>query len=175
MKNDINPFEHILYEMEMYLVSYKAIPGIELLNQLVLNMILDSRAIHLRNLAVFFGKKKSGDYWHISDYVNDCSSISLITDERLWKDIKNYTSRATGHLLDYRLSDSYKEDTVQCYRRAYPIIIKAIRSAFEAFDTNIKQEYEDSWKDENIQMIVSFIKNDLLVQKSIITGVTTSI
>ena len=156
-----NPFEHILYEIEMYLTSYRIVPLDGPLIAFMNNFIVDSRAIHLRNLAVFFYKEKRGENWHVGDYINSIS-IAVITDEALFRDIRDYTSRATGHLLDYRLKETYKEETTQCFTKAFPIIVNAINSFLDVMNDEVKPKYKSDWEDPHIQNLVEFIKNDLL-------------
>ena len=82
-----NPFDHILYEFSMYLLSYPIDTGISALN----NLKVDSHLVHLRNLAYFFDKKKNCDI-HASNYVNDPASIVIET--KLLKDIYYRTNCA---------------------------------------------------------------------------------
>lgn len=158
-----NPFEHILYEVEMYLATYKFAPNAnDPLATFANNFIVDSRAIHLRNLAVFFYQKKTGNYWHASDYVCNSSTISFLTDATLFMELKDYSSRATAHLLDQRLDVAYKSRTIACYQKVHPIIINAIKSFLTALDNDVKPEYKTDWEDTEIQDIVSFVKAQLL-------------
>ena len=52
-------FDHVLYEIEMYLISFRIVPAEDALKQLVINMCVDDRAIHLRNLAYLFNESKN--------------------------------------------------------------------------------------------------------------------
>lgn len=156
-----NPFDHILYEIEMYLYSYQ--PGLfSMPSQLMINLIYDSRAIHLRNLACFFSKARKSGCWWANDYVNDSSNIQFL-DNALSRQINNYMSRATGHLLNYRLEETYKEDTKKCFQDAYPCIIAAIMSFFDTMDHNAKTEFRDYWKNKDIcnrvEKVVMYIKS----------------
>ena len=153
-----NPFGHILYEIEMYLYTYKLISD----NQIGINLIIEARAIHLRNLAVFFYKEKTKRYWHVGDFIDDIGSVKLLTDETLFKDIKNYTSRATAHLSDDRLKETHKRETMECYEKAHPIIIDAITSMFTSLDNHVKPKYNSNWLDPNVQNLESHIKEYLL-------------
>jgi len=156
MTDDKNPFEHILYECEMLLYTGNQLVG-QLNNQLDLNMTLDSFAIHLRNLAYFFNEAKISQYWHASDYINDRSKLSLIPSS-LYQEIKEYTSRATCHLLDYRLGESYKAQTMQCYNKALPQLRNCIMQFISTLDIDCKQEYRSYWQVQKIQKVSFFIK-----------------
>lgn len=157
MTGEKNPFEHILYECEMLLCSGNRLNG-QTNNQLEYNITLDCFAIHLRNLAYFFNEAKINQYWHASDYINDSSKLGLIPSS-LYHEIKEYTSRATCHLLDYRLAETYKTDTMQCYKKAFPIIRNAIMQFVSALDTDIKQEYKSYWQEQEIQEVSTFVKS----------------
>lgn len=55
-----NIFDHILYEIEMYIATYKMLFNYALLeDKLLNNMVLESHAIHLRNLIEFFNCEKN--------------------------------------------------------------------------------------------------------------------
>lgn len=155
-----NPFEHILYEIKMYLYSQlKLIPdGIE--NELVLhNMIVDSRAIHLRNLADFFieNKVSKTKYWHFSDYVDNGSVNGIKKD--LYRRIQRYTSQATCHLVDQRLKETFKDDTLDCVQDALPEMTKLIRDFISDMNYSVKKEYQDKWKNHDIQGHVAEIES----------------
>jgi len=152
-----NPFDHILYEIEMYLYTYQLIQH-NMPSQPSVNLILDSRAIYLRNLAYFFHKEKKRGCWSAFDYVNDPSILTFL-DDTLFQQVNDNMSRATGHLLDYRLEESYKENTKKCFKDAYPSIIDAIKSFFDAMDHNAKIDYQDYWNNIDICNRVKKIKN----------------
>ena len=47
---ETNPFDHILYEFSMYLQASALISTEQFIN----NLLVDSRVVHMRNLAYFF-------------------------------------------------------------------------------------------------------------------------
>ncbi len=161
MSRNDNPFEHILYEIEMYLYTYAFMSD----DQFALNMATDSHAMHLRNLCVFFGKEKRKEHsfnddrksWHVSDYLDSIEGIRLINDDDLSRRIWDCTSWATGHLLGKRLNDGFKENTVQCYQDAFPVLLDAIKD-FLAIDAEVvKSDYKDQWENGQIQDVVCCI------------------
>ncbi len=158
-----NPFEHILYEIEMYLFSYIIRVSIDKPeDQLLSNMVVDSRAIHLRNLSFFFYKKKIGQYWHVSDYMDSCS-FPFLDDKELFEEIKDYSSRATCHLLDQRLEGTFKKETAECYQNAFPIILGAIKFFLSEIDRKVNSESKEYWESPFIQNEADYIKNKLLI------------
>ncbi len=171
MSNVKNPFEHILYEIEMYLITYSDSLFVRIGDQFSVNMVLDSRAIHLRNLAYLFQQNKQGQYWYAGDYIKDVKAVHLLEPD-LFKTIKEYTSRATCHLLDYRLEADYKKETAQCYTDAFPEIKKAIITFFDALNSDIKDEYINFWEEKYIQSLYHFIEDELLADKKSTTGFT---
>ncbi len=156
-----NHFDHILYEIEMYLFSYRVIPAEDALKQLTVNLSIEERAIHLRNLAYLFNESKISDNWHVEQFINDITKVSLLKKD-LSKRIRDCVSLSTGHLLDKRLDPLNKSETSKCYEEAYPEMIKAITSFFEALDTDINPVLRPEWEDERIQNRVSIIKQYLL-------------
>lgn len=155
-----NHFEHILYEINMFLFTcLYHIPEDMTDRQMYANLIVDSRAIHLRNLGEFFREKKEGKNWHYTDYVN--SSIHII-DKELFGKIKRYTSKASCHLADERLRKDFKSNTMDCVKEAFSQIVLSIDSFFLALDNDIKPEYADQWKNEEIQAYVKMIREKTL-------------
>ena len=161
MSIEENHFDHVLYEVEMYLISFRIVPTEDALKQLVINMCVDDRAIHLRNLAYLFNESKISDNWHASDFINDVSKVSLLTKD-LSKRIRDCVSLSTGHLLDKRLDPSNKAETSKCYQEAHPEIIKAIKSFLDALETDINPVALPEWKDAVIQKRVNVIRKHLL-------------
>lgn len=158
MDSERNWFEHILYEVEMYCFSYTFVPN----SRLQQNMAIECRAIHIRNLIRFFYKDKKKldkDEWHVSDFVTDTKGIRLVEDEKLFKDVKNYASRATGHLLRrHRLTHAYKIETMQCYEKAFPLIIDSVNDFIDEMDSIVRPEYRSFWEDQRIKDYVARVK-----------------
>ena len=160
-----NPFEHILYEMKMYLYSQlKLIPDTFPNKRVIENMFVDSRAIHLRNLADFFEDKvmNKSKLWHFSDFVNDVNVVYTIK-KPLFVTIKDFTSKATCHLSNQRLEEEFKDETLECVKNALPEMIKAIRSFFKALDDHVKEKYKCYWENEDIQEYATEIRKLLPV------------
>lgn len=176
MSIENNRFEHVFYEIQMYLASYDSYTENIAQKQYLINLLLDSRAIHLRNLAYFFKKEKLGEYWNVCDFVCDTNSINLI-DDSLFNDIKTFTSRATCHLLDYRLDESYKQNTSKCLNITFPVMINAINSFLNELEVGIKPELANEFNDPTIQGVFKSIKGELLLlsaNKKTLNTVTTS-
>lgn len=155
-----NQFEHVLYEMKMYLYSQLKLVPDGFPNEIILkNMSVDSRAIHLRNLAEFFEEKEvnKSKYWHYSDFISNSGKVNSIK-KGLFGKIKGVTSQATCHLADQRLEKKFKNKTLDCVQDALPEMIKAIKSFLVAMDENAKEDYKEKWKDHEIQKNVAEIK-----------------
>ena len=139
---DENEFTHILYEMKMYLVTY----GLTYSDQIFTNLVRANHAIHLRNLAYFFCRDKKGHYWHVSDFVNDRSRIRTLSGKQFSR-IGQYASGATGHLVDDRVSETYKKETRQVEEKAFPHIVNAIQDFLQALEADVVSAYEHKWND----------------------------
>ena len=59
LEQKANIFDHILYEFEMYIATYMELfQSVKQLNTIEINVLLESHAIHLRNLIEFFNNEK---------------------------------------------------------------------------------------------------------------------
>ena len=167
-----NPFDHVLYEIEMYLLTYRIVfPNDSPFAQLSINLVLDSRAVHLRNLSKFFSKKNSQTDWRVGEFLKDVSTKPFLS-EKMQKKINRYTSNATCHLSKERMSDSFKKNTADCFQEVYHIIVNLIQTFFSLLDTNVKSEYENAWREKSIQDRVSIINNFLSNQIIDVSGFT---
>lgn len=168
-----NRFEHILYEIEMFLDSYRCLDNPDR-NQH--NMAADALAIHLRSLAFFFRAEKSlgkgRSYWHVADVVVSTSSLRLIDDDSLFEGIQHYTSNATGHLLDDRLEESFKPNTDRCYRKAIPLIVAAIEDYLNQAPAIVKPDLRVFWEESYIQETVLRVRSLLQVTNERRLGAT---
>lgn len=156
MSIESNPFDHILYEFQMYIASYPTDTGDKVFN----NMKVDSHLVHLRNLAYFFDKKKGKHTdLHASNYVIDADPF-LIDSERL-SDIYNCTSGAVCHMSKNRLNTDFKQKTIECELHSFRMFLLAIYHYLDALDESIKPEYIDLWNDENIKRMAKNLKCDV--------------
>ena len=139
-----NPFEHILYEFSTYLQAFL----LRCDSQLITNLQVDSRLIHLRNLAYFFDKKKNCDI-HASVYVEHPESC-LVESKHL-RDIFHFTNCAACHMSFERLKPDFKQRTLDCENHAFLELIPLIRQYLFLLETDIKPEYKAFWEDARIQ------------------------
>ncbi len=139
-----NPFDHILYEFSMYLHASLIHCNV----QLVTNVLVDSRLVHLRNLAYFFDKKKNCDI-HASVYVE--SPESCLVESKDLGDIYHITNCAACHMSFERLKPDFKQKTLDCEKYAFKEMVPLMDRYLDLLDTSIKPEYSDLWKDKMIQ------------------------
>ena len=140
-----NPFNHILYEFNMYLQPWLFPYN----DQFILNLLIDSRMVHLRNLAYFFDDKKDCDI-HASVYVKHPQSC-LIEHKQL-KGIYHVTNCSACHMSFERLKPSFKQKTTECAIQALAIMSTLIKNYFDLLETDLKPEYATLWKDGRIQV-----------------------
>lgn len=154
-----NRFEHILYEFEMCLFACRSCAAIDRNEH---NLAADSFAIHLRSLAVFFcendNRNRPRENWHVSDVLDDISSIDLLSSD-LCKRICKYTSKATGHLGNDRLNNSFKKDCEQCYKQAFPQIAGAIGEFLSIAPGTVKPAFKAQWEATYIQQRIPRIES----------------
>lgn len=146
-----NPFDHILYEFLTYLQAC----SIRCDTQLITNFQVDSRLVHLRNLAYFFDRKKNCDI-HASVYVKHPESC-LVESKKLGY-IYHITNCAACHMSFERLKPDFKQKTLDSEKQAYNELIPLIRQYLFLLDNDLKQEYEAYWNDTRIQAEATAIK-----------------
>ena len=146
-----NPFDHILYEFSTYLQAFL----IRCDSQLITNFQVDSRLIHLRNLAYFFDKKKNCDI-HASVYVEHPESC-LVETKNL-SNVYHITNCAACHMSFERLKPDFKQRSLDCENQAFREMVPLIRQYLVLLDTDLKPEYEAFWNDARIQALVEEIK-----------------
>lgn len=113
---ETNPFDHILYEFSMYLQASLLISN----NQFINNLLVDSRMVHMRNLAYFFCEKKNNgkSFLHYSTYIENDLSDEI--DDDLFDDIQRITSNSTCHLLRGRFNEKFKKETALFEQEVFP-------------------------------------------------------
>lgn len=149
-----NPFNHILYEFMMYLITFP----ISVEDQYSVNMKIDSHLIHLRNLAYFFDKKQECDI-KASIYVNNADSC-LIESKKLGE-IYHITNSAACHMSKERLKSSFKSRTMACEKTALGVMIPVMDRYLMLLDTDINPQYADLWRDERIQGVAYSLRQTL--------------
>lgn len=124
-----NPFDHVLYEFKMYLLTAQAQSDIPFLR----NLLVDSRMVHTRNLAYFFGPtQQSKKYLHYSVFTS--MPVMPGVDKGLFDEIQRVTSNSTCHLLKGRISSTFKQDALTLENQWFPILSASIRSFIESMD-----------------------------------------
>ena len=146
-----NPFDHILYEFSMYLMTIPISSG----NQQIDNLKVDSHLLHLRNLAYFFDRKKNCDI-HAAVYVKH-PDLSLVESKQL-SEIYYVTNCAACHMSFERLKPDFKQKTLDCEIQALKKLIPLIKNYLSLLDSDIKPVFLDFWKNERIQAEAADIK-----------------
>lgn len=146
-----NPFDHILYEFSMYLQATCSSCD----DQFITNLIVDSRLVHLRNLAYFFDKKKHCDI-HATVYVKHPERCLI--EPELLGDIYKKTNCAACHMSFERLKPDFKRNTLLCEKQAFEMLTPLIKEYLHLLDTDLKPEFISFWNDSRIQTEVKAIK-----------------
>lgn len=149
-----NPFDHILYEFSMYLKASL----MRCSDQFIINLMVDSRLVHMRNLAYFFCEQSQRDkkYLHYSMYISGKKVREV--DQALFKEVQKITSNATCHLLKGRLNDSFKQETLLFEQRVFPIFVSMIKDFILELDRNINPTFKSNWENEIIQVRAKELK-----------------
>lgn len=151
---ETNPFDHIMYEFLMY-VQASICQSTE---QFVTNLLVDSRMVHMRNIAYFFCSKKDRRKkdLHYSTYILERLPNEI--DHELLNTIQRIASNSTCHLLKGRFSEAFKHETAVLEQTVFPILITLIKNFLEAARESVRPEYEILWQDNQIQENVSYLE-----------------
>ncbi len=167
-----NPFDHILYEFSMYLQASLIRCNV----QFITNLLIDSRLVHMRNLAYFFcsGNERSKKYLHYSMFI--CETLPQEIDHDLFTEIQTVTSNSTCHLLKGRLKKSFKQETALLEQRVFSVFVSLIKGFLLELDKNVCTDYASAWADEQIQRnaagVMELIRSYEIVETESIVAVT---
>lgn len=151
---ETNPFDHILYEFSMYLQASAFISTEQFIN----NLLVDSRMVHMRNLAYFFcsDNDKGKGYLHYTDYIKD--RLPDEVDHVLFGKIQRITSNSTCHLLKGRFSETFKQETAQFEQMVFPKLLLLIKEFVSAASSeSIRGECRNQWENEQIQVNAAYV------------------
>ena len=159
-----NIFDHVLYEFEMYIETYYKLcenAFVRKVDQVTYNAILESHAIHLRNLIDFFNSER------------DCISVKTVfeePDDKSFNDskykAKQTVNKAINHLTKERLTWNQTEDDLTLrYSQLISPMFNRVMLPRIAYSVNlliagqkIKKEYRDMCKDADIQQRLLSLK-----------------
>lgn len=142
-----NPFDHILYEFSMYLQTSMFRSN----DQFITNLMVDSRMVHMRNLAYFFSsdKDRNKSYLHYAMFVS--KGVLQEIEHDLFAEIQRVTSNATCHLLKGRMKESFKQETIVFEQSVFPILVAKIKRFLMELNTNVLADYTSQWAEKQIQ------------------------
>ncbi len=155
-----NIFDHVLYEFEMFLFAfYGTLPA----SQYYVNLIVEGRMVHLRNLAYFFlskENKKSKRFMKYKDFFNITLDDEIDSD--LFDNIERITSNSTLHMLRGRIKPDFKQETSEETVKIAPRMLVLIKEFIDKADGSLRKEYISQWNEkrirERVQVIRSIIK-----------------
>ena len=149
-----NPFDHILYEMEMYVRTYRFTVG----DQFFTNLMKANHSVHLRNLTYFFSKgRKDENNWRYWEFMADRNLVQSLSGNQ-FKKFKQYRSGAVDHLNGNKMSDDYKQETEECEDEAFPVIVGRIIEFLDAMDAGAAEGREEDWGDPRIQDRAKYLR-----------------
>lgn len=143
-----NHFDHILYEFEMYLHASLIRCNV----QFVTNLLIDSRMVHLRNIAYFFCSEqdRKKKYLHYSMFTQ--GQIPLEINHELYTRIQDVASNSTCHLMKGRLKKTFKDETKRFEQEVFPIVVSKIKRFILELDNSIRSDYAPAWADKQIRL-----------------------
>lgn len=182
--------DHVLYEMEMYLYSYRRIHHLQYQDQLEFNVLWNSHNVALRNLMDFFGisgHKGKGEI--------DYNSFSFAEVPPNRKNRQNYygpLSQAITHITVQRFRGSngrqLDEVLLDAREKLFPEIREYICRFINHLETenNITYTYQEDEKDEvidiskemddqRIQGILASVKQLICASQAPVVGFTSTV
>ena len=146
-------------------------------NQFVINLCVDSRMVHMRNLAYFFcpEKTKGKKYLCYTDFI--LRRLSNEISGELFDEIQRITSNATCHLLKGRFSESFKNETAVFEQTVFPIFVNLIKDFITMEKDNVCPKYLAHWRNniiqENMYYLIQLISSlEIEGNTPIVTGTT---
>lgn len=147
-----NILEHVLYEFEMYLLTYERIDPQN--DELIKNVFCECHALHLRNIIHFFSGEDSLSYKALFE-----DPICLGVKEKEKK--KKIISQAVSHLTIERCSEKQRD--------IHSELKKLIQSEYEEMKCRIEKTVDlidsgenmkdNCQKDESIQSMIDYIRS----------------
>lgn len=147
---------HVLYEMEMYLASLCVIRD----NQLIINLVVESEMIHLRNLLHFFSdlKKSTKDIIY-TDILDGDKTLAIADSDK--QSAQQVANRAVSLLsLDRANKDLTKESFDQRLKMR-PLLISRITGFLDRLPTDCNSKYILELSDASNVQIISDIRGML--------------
>lgn len=154
-----NPFDHILYELSMYVATYSYNTDDVFIN----NMRVDSHIMHLRNIADFFCANEQNKEMHASFYLKNV--LPHLLKGKVLKRIKKYTNGAGSHLDKSRVEANYKQQAMKCFEEAFDVIKPIICEYLDHLEYDVKDEFIDAWLSKDIQKKVNALRLELIIKR----------
>ena len=158
-----NIFDHVLYEFEMYIQTYRAFPKCRIgtsYDQFLLNALLESHAVHLRNLIEFF----NGEIDCITTDIIFVGAQDLSFDDT-GIHAKQTVNKTIEHLTKERVTwnQTEKDLTIRTndviHKMFETIIVPRITECVKMLiqETDVKSELVGMLHDEQIQNRLIFL------------------
>lgn len=155
-----NIFEHVFYEMQMYLYSlYKLsmFEQLEINTQLEYNLVWDTHFLHIRNLLDFFNCES--DSITVDTILVNKKDFTISQEEFKYKQVINKT---VDHLTIERVKKANKMSNLQLkvIKDMSIVIPERIRIFLDLLDDyeNVKTEYKAHLSNEEIQELKKSIR-----------------
>lgn len=172
LENKRNTFNHILYEIKMYLATYDVlfnpVPAY-IYTPFLKNVFLECYAIHLRNLTDFFLNNTSNDNRNKdSDIVT--STIFSNTEDLDYKDTdgeinrnKRLINKSIAHLTNERTENGFTYKYNSAIYALTVVLIPKIKKCVELLSdkTYVKDQYFKELENKEIQDVLAELRTRL--------------
>ena len=170
--------DHVLYEFEMYLLTYKLLCAEKMENQFLFNLLFESHQIHLRILIEFFTENVSTNSNSssiiISNILSDTSIKRILChfgkkEKKPLKKIRSIINCSIAHMNKVRydsftkktVDENITEATKRYIPQAYPIITGIISKFLkELTDDIIEQNLSPDYTKDARERIFRFFKRN---------------
>ena len=153
-----NIFDHVLYEFEMYIQTYRTIPRCRIGtndDQFLHNALLESHSVHLRNLIEFFNREKNC----ITTETLFVGAHDLSFDDKIIQ-AKQTVNKTIEHLTIERVTwnQTEKDLTIRSndviHTMFGAVIVPRIKECVELLtqETDVKPELIDKLRESCIQI-----------------------
>lgn len=171
-----NIFDHIFYEMEMFLYTEILLTNIDTIDlsydsciiskkeerkQVLINILIVSNFTHIRNLLYFFSPVGKQDDIICSNILKNpyCAELNFDNKSYDYIEAKEHVNKTVSHLTEVRL---LPKSTIESYNILKPIklaLLEKIRVFISLSPQAVKEEYMAQYNTSQTLELMQIIKN----------------
>lgn len=150
-------FEHVLYEIEMYLFT-NILLGRHQTDQLLVNVLWTSNLTYMRNLIGFFSDEPGYDTdITYRTVLNDIDTLGI--DKKTVAELMKIINKSISHLTKDRISNDYVTDANIEIEKIKPILYSKIQGFIDSIPDNVNDTYSNELKHEHIIGLLKTVRD----------------